>query len=244
MPCEHYKDALIETAASGADPASASPSDAKMAALRAHLTTCDSCRAAFAEEQLLFASIDAGLRAAANADVPASLLPRVRAQLNGPSVSRRSWVPAWAVLAATAALALAVISLRVRPHDFSGQNPQSSTLAHAVLPAEIPAVPIAVPPQTNSGQRRNKHSLPFKVQASRSIEQVPVLFPARQRVVIDAWLDGLRRGKVKANNLLAQEPDLPLQDLQISPLDVSPIEMKALADVSGESPSQSGEASR
>jgi len=60
--------------------------------------------------------------------------------------------------------------------------------------------------------------------------------------VIDAWLDGLRRGKLKANDLLAQKSDLPLQDLRVSPLDVSPIELKPLVDVSGGSPSQDGEA--
>jgi hypothetical protein len=235
MPFEHHQDALIEAAASGAVP---------RGELRAHLDACASCRAAFEQEQSFFASIDAGLRATANSKVPVSLLPRVRAQLNGPSVSRRFWVPAWALLAATAALVLAIVSVRGRRHDAPEQNPLSSTVAQAVLPTEIPAVAIGAPPQTNSGQRINKRSLPAKVQASASIEQVPVLLPAGQKVVIDAWLDGLRRGKVKANDLLAQKSDLPLQDLQISPLDVSPIEMKPLADVSGESPSQSGEARR
>lgn len=235
MPFEHHKDALIEAAASGAEP---------QGELRAHLGACDSCRTAFEQEQSLFASIDAGLRTTANSEVPASLLPRVRAQLNGPSVSRRSWVPAWAVPAAAAALVLAIVSVRGRRHDTPEQNPRSSTVAHAVWPTEIPAVPIGAPPQPDSGQRINKRSLPAKVQASAFTEQVPVLLPAGQKVVIDAWLDGLRRGKVKAGDLLAQKSDLPLQDLRISPLDVSPIEMKPLADVSGESPSQSGEARR
>jgi len=232
MPCKHYKEALIEAAASGTEP---------QGDLRAHVSDCAACRAAFEQEQSLFASIDGGLQVTANAEMPASLLPRVRAQLDDPSVSRRSWVPAWAVIAATAALVLAVVAFRGRRHDASGQNPQSSTLAYAVLPPEISTVPIGTP---NSGQRMNKHSLPVKVQDSASIEHLPVLLPAGQKVVLDAWLDGLRRGKVKANDLLAQRSDLPLQDLQISPLDVSPIEMKPLADVSGESPSQSGEARR
>jgi hypothetical protein len=235
MPCEHYKDALIEAAASGSQP---------QGDLRAHLDACAPCRAAFEQEQSLFASIDAGLRATANAEMPASLLPRVCAKLNSPSRSRRSWVPAWAVLAVTAALVLAVVSLRGRRHDASGQNPQSSTLAHAVLPAEIPAAPTGARPRTDSGLRMNKHSLPSRFQPPSSIEQLPVLLPAGQKMVIDAWLDGLQRGKVKENGLLAQKSDLPLQDLQISPLDVPPIEMKPLADVSGESPSQSGEARR
>ncbi len=235
MPCEHYKDALIEAAASGAEP---------QGDLHAHLDACASCRAAFEQEQSLFASIDAGLHLAANAEVPSSLLPRVRAQLNGPSRSRRSWVPAWAVLAATAALVLAVVSVRGRRHDASGQNLQGSTVAHAVLPAETPPVRVGAPPPASRRNRMNKHRLPSNIQTYPFIEQVPVLLPAGQKEVIDSWLDDLRRGKVNEGNLLARKSDLPLRDLQISSLDVPPIEMKPLADVSGESPSQSGKARR
>jgi len=225
---------LIEAAASGSQP---------QGHLRAQLDACASCRAAFEQEQSLFASIDAGLHVAANAEVPASLLPRVRAQLNDPSASRRSWVPAWAVLAATAALVLAVVSVRGRRHDASEQNLQS-TVAHAVLPTEIPPERVGAPPPTSRGNRMNKRGLPSNIQTDVLIERVPVLLPAGQKEVIDAWLDDLRRGKVNEDNLLARKSDLPLRDLQISPLDVSPIEMKPLADVSGESPSQSGEARR
>jgi hypothetical protein len=235
MPCQHYKNALIEAAANGAQP---------QGDLRVHLDACAACRATFAQEQALFSSIDAGLHVTANAEVPASLLPRVRAQLSGPSVSRRSGVPAWVVLAGTAALVLAVVAVRGRRHDASGQNPQNSTLAHAVLPAETPALPLGAPPQTILPHRVNRHGLPARDQASAPIEQVPVLLPEGQKGVMDAWLDGLRRGKVKANDLLAEKSDLPLQDLKISPLDVSPIEMKPLAEVSGESPLQTGETRR
>jgi hypothetical protein len=235
MPCEHYKDALIEAAASGAEP---------QGDLRAHLDACASCRAACEQEQALFASIDAGLHVSANAEVPASLLPRVRAQLNDPSASRIAWVPAWALLAVTAALALVVLSVRGRRHDASGQNLQSSTVAHTVLPAEIPPVRVGALPPTSRGNRMNKRSLPSNIQTYVFIEQIPVLLPAGQKEVIDGWLGELRRGKVNEGNLLARKSDLPLRDLQISSLDVPPIEMKPLADVSGESPSQSGKARR
>jgi len=235
MPCKHYKDALIEAAANGSEP---------QGDLRAHLEACADCRAAFEQEQSLFASIDAGLHVAANAEVPASLLLRVRARLNGLSVARRASIPAWAVLAAAAALILTVVSVRSRRHDASGQNPQSNAAAHAVLPAEIPAAPISALPRTKPAQRIFKHSRPAEAQPSASIEEAHVLLPAGQKIVIDAWLDGLRRGKMPASDLLTQNSDLPLRDLRISPLDVSPIEMKPLANVSGESPSQSGETRR
>jgi hypothetical protein len=235
MLCEHYKEALIEAASSDVPP----PGD-----LRAHLDGCAACRAAFEQEQALLASIDGGLRVTANAAVPASLLPRVRAQLSGQSVARRSWVPAWAVVVTTAAMVLAVFAVRGRRHDASGQDPQKSILAHAPLPVEIPARPLGASPQTEPGLRMKELGPHSRAQTSPSVERVPVLLPADQRVVIDAWLDGLRTGKLKADNLLAQKSDLSLQDLRVSPLDVSPIELKPLADVSGESPPQDGEAKR
>ena len=72
MICDHYKQALMELAARGADP------DLQ---LLAHLQTCSSCRSAFESERSLFASIDSYLRTSANADIPSSFIPTVRAQL-------------------------------------------------------------------------------------------------------------------------------------------------------------------
>src|SRR5258706_6490442 len=73
MPCKHYKDALIEAAASGAEP---------HAELRAHLAECADCRATFEQEQALFSAIEAGLHVTANSEMPGSLLPRVRERLD------------------------------------------------------------------------------------------------------------------------------------------------------------------
>jgi len=103
MPCQHYKDALIEAAASGA---------AAQGDLHVHLDTCASCRAAFEQEQSLFASIDAGLRVTANADVAASFLPSVRARLEEESAPRRVWRLNWFVLASAAAMVIAFFAAR------------------------------------------------------------------------------------------------------------------------------------
>ena len=66
-----------------------------------------------------------------------------------------------------------------------------------------------------------------------------MLIPAGQKEVMDAFLAGLRRGVLKPEGLLAKKPEQPLQDLQVSPLDISPIEVKPLADVSGEAAPES-----
>ena len=105
MPCEHYKDALIEAAASGAAP---------QGGLRAHLEACASCRLAFAEEQSLFAGVDSSLHAVANREMPPSLLPRVRVALDEVSTLRLRWLQPFVFASATVVLALAIFLL-VRP---------------------------------------------------------------------------------------------------------------------------------
>src|SRR5260370_3926327 len=67
MPCKNYKDALIEAAASDAEP----PGE-----LRAHLAGSVDCRAAHEQQQALFAYIDPGCLVAAITVKPPSLLPR------------------------------------------------------------------------------------------------------------------------------------------------------------------------
>jgi predicted anti-sigma-YlaC factor YlaD len=107
MLCEHYKDALIEAAAGGATPSGE---------LRAHLAECVPCRAAFAQEQSLFAGIDSSLHAAANAEVPPSLLPRVRARLDESTVPNSRWVRSLVLASASVAFALAVFLLAHTQH--------------------------------------------------------------------------------------------------------------------------------
>src|SRR5216684_4414133 len=127
MPCKHYKDALIEAAASGAEP----PGE-----LRAHLAGCVDCRAALEQEQALFASIDAGLHVAANAEAPASLLPRVRARLDAEAAPQRRWIQPLIFAAASVALVLTVF-LATRPHP---PNPdEQARKIPLTSPQETPA---------------------------------------------------------------------------------------------------------
>ena len=102
MPCEPYQNALIEAAASGLEP---------QGELRAHLATCVACRTAFAQEQSLFSSIDAGLHAAVNVEVPVSLLPRVRTSIAEEPAVTRGWIPSWLTVAAAATIVVAFIAV-------------------------------------------------------------------------------------------------------------------------------------
>jgi len=232
MPCENYREALTEAAATGAAPSSE---------LRSHLDGCASCRAAFAEERQLFAAVDAGLRASANAEVPASLLPRVRAKLNELAVPRRSWIPAYVAVAATAAIVIGIVFVRGVGRRVPEQGPQMTAAARSVVPPETKTVPVAVPHvETSAPPSKGRLHRPLRIAPVAPVEEVAVLIPAGQKMAIDALLSSVQQGKVEANVFLAEKPKGTLEELQVSPLEILPIDMKPLADVSAESPSENG----
>ncbi len=111
MPCEHYKNALIDAAAAGAEP---------LGELRAHLVECASCSASFAEEQALFAGIDSSLHSAVNTEVPPSLLPRVRLGLDEIASAQPHWNLGWTVVVSAAFVsALLFFAFAIRQNRFT-----------------------------------------------------------------------------------------------------------------------------
>jgi hypothetical protein len=227
MSCENYREALTEAAATNSAPSE----------LRSHLDACASCRMAFAEEQQLFAAVDTGLRGSANAEVPASLLPRVRAQLGKRAVPQRSWVPAVAAIATAAALVLVSVFVREYGRDAGRPEPSTNSSAGKMAPAGMGAVPSAL--ASIELKRRS-----WEVSTTRSVknmramgrESVAVLIPAGQKRAIEALFAGVQRQTVETNVLPVENSEDSLQELRISPLEISSIEVKPLADVSSEQP--------
>jgi hypothetical protein len=225
--CEDYRAAMTDAAAAKVEP---SPD------LRAHMDACASCRTAFTEEQQLFTAIDLGLRSAANAEVPTSLLPRVRVQLNERPVPQRSWIPVGAALAAVAALVVAIVFVRGSGRGVAETNPQMIAATHNESPAVIqPSTQTAAASDTTSPLANSSSRRPIKTATIAKIEQVVVLIPAGQKQVIDALLANVQQGKVEADVLFAEKPTVALEELRVSPLEISPIEVKPLADISPES---------
>ena len=231
MPCESYREALRETVAAGAVPSSQ---------LQLHLDVCPFCRAAFDEESQLFASIDSGLRMAANTEVPASLIPRVKEKLNETVAPRFSWIPAFAVIAASAAILITLVY--VRGAGWGDAKPISP--APSAVRVEAPRETSSVPLSASSLEKRApsaKLKPPRAIESAASItaEPVAVIVQAGQKQVIDALLLSLRHGQVKGEVLLAEKPDQPLRELEVSPLAIAPIELESLPDVSGQAESGS-----
>jgi hypothetical protein len=230
MPCEDYREALIEAAATDSLPSRE---------LRLHLDACASCRAASSEELQLFAAIDSGLRTAANAEVPASLLARVRVQLDDRPVRRRAWVPAGVVMAAAVAVVAVIVFVRGFERDGGPANPPANSSAQNVPPPEIqPAPPVATFTETTSPPLKIKQARPDarpRVAGAAQVATSRVLVPAGQQRAMEVLLASVKQGKVDGEVLLAEKPEKSLEELQVSPIDISPIEMKPLENVRPES---------
>lgn len=236
MPCEHYKDALTEAAASGAAP---------QGELRAHLDECASCRVAFDKEQSLFAAVDSGLHAAANAEVPPSLLPRVRAQLDEIVVPRFRWLQPFAYASASFALVLLVF-LMARPHRATPEN--SAKAGPVVVPA-----PVTSGIDANSGKisPESTQIVAARVNHSHSVGNstgihsaasgnVEVLVPPDER-------EGLARLVVTLNQhrdlaaFLAQRTEEKDALVTVDPLKIPDIEIKPLEGAETETSDGPGE---
>jgi hypothetical protein len=227
MPCKHYKDALIEAAAGGAEP---------QGDLRAHLAGCLGCRAALAEEQSLFASIDAGLHVAANAEVPVSLLPRVRARLDEEAAPRRSWATNWLVLASAAVMVAVFFTARaVRRPNVVHQPVESAgkpVPPLATAPSRNQNPVLGPPVEKNSASQRQdvvaKHPPGHEAQ-TRGKTMPEVLVPHDQELLLAEYAEqwSLRKHPL----LLAQEFDSTvLSPLQVAPIQIDELGVKLLAE--------------
>jgi len=228
MPCEDYKDALIEAAASGAEP---------QAELHRHLSDCATCQAAFEEEKSLFASIDGGLHVTANAEVPASLLPRVRSCISEEVVPRRSWFTNWLTVATAGAILAAFFVTRVVWHSSHDQNPQPDT-AHTNSPAPVfppsgapvktPEPPARVSSQSNEHTFVARSSPNSRPQAARNA--IPeILVPQDQEALLAAYAEEWSHRK--RGSLLAQNSgETILAPLELKPIQIAELDVKLLAD--------------
>jgi hypothetical protein len=220
MPCQHYKDALIEAAASGAEP---------QGELCAHLAGCADCRAAFEQEQSLFTSIDAGLYVAANAEVPASLLPGVHARLDETVATQRRRFQPWIFAAASVVLAFAIFLL-ARPHPSrpDSQAKQSPQIQVSELPmtntdhqSSGPDMQI-VSSNMNSSQTRGHSTLLRSVAAS----QPEVLVPPDEREALARFIVVLQERSAFVTLAMPKEDE----SANLEPHQINELEIKLLAE--------------
>jgi hypothetical protein len=228
MPCEHDKDALIEAAASGA---------ALQDDVRVHLDACLDCRAALEQEQALFASIDVGLRVTANAEMPASLLPRVRTRLDEESAPRHIWGRNWLVLTSAAVMVVAFFAARAVWHTNDMQKPVElagkSSAPPQVTPSPRDQAPVATLRMEKNSSRHHQLTIarnhPAR-EAPDSAKTMPeVLVPSGQEVLLAEYAEQWRLHKRAP--LLAQDSDATvLAPLQVAQIQIDELDVKLLAD--------------
>jgi len=232
MPCEHYKDALTEAAAIVATP---------VGELRAHLEICDSCRTAFVSEQALFFFIEEGLHANANAEVPPSLLPRVRLKLNEEHSPAHPWANARFVLTCAAALVFVFFMIRTfrpprpvqKPLETAAKTEPSSSVPPPAqrqnpVPALRPNAHFVVHPQVAAVRHRGRDT-----SAATHPLEPEVLVPHDQELLVasyqEQWMSRKRAPLVAAN-----ADTTTLAPLQVEPIQIAELGVKLMAEEHGE----------
>ena len=220
MFCSTYNKSLTDAAASG----ELSP------AQREHLASCEPCRAAFASEQSLFATIESGLRAAANSEAPATLIPRVRVAINNEPAQRPSfqkWIFAGAVV--TCALAATIIlqlKHREAPVPFKTAVTQTPARPSPQLGILRPSVSAAAP---ESSRRVNKSETvrPSPTDADGSIT-AEVLVPDEERAAFAKFLAGEQIVSSKSSGVVLRVPEAPRDLAPLPPVEIARLEVLPL----------------
>jgi len=169
MPCEEYKQELIEVAATGAELPDA---------VRRHIEVCDGCRAWLAGEQALYSTIDRELYAVANTEMPAHFVARVQANLLLQPAQSRHLLSTWALLCATAALAVIVglLGFIRRPQNAGSATRIASTRISVQRPADAGLLEAA--PLIKNSRRRKMLTARNEPSASKTRDAEPEVLVA------------------------------------------------------------------
>jgi hypothetical protein len=231
MPCEKYQHALIDLAASDAVPDRV---------VRSHLAGCRFCRSYLQREQVLFATIEFGVRQSTNAPLPSSLLQRFEAGLAQETLAkiapRRNWI--YAACAAVAFLALALLILRPRTtleRIASTHTPEAPVQQKGAV-GETPGAPARSSlPVAKGNVGRNPG--PKRAVARAAVSAGPqVLVSTEERDAFRRFISRVGERKEVAIALVSPSPEnvtnpLKVEDLQISWLEIEPLKEPELSPI-------------
>lgn len=210
MSCEAYNQSLMDAATSG----ELAP------ALRTHLTQCDSCHAAFAQDQMLYAAIDTGLHAAANPEIPSTFLPRVHVALNNEAVQTTArFFPTRLLISGGIVAAFLCVFVASR---FLRHEPRQDALVNS------PVVASASVWQTASGPRNREVSPRIHLLSRRSGSAATrrsgpqVLLPVGHVQTSDRLIAALRTVRFSGTSEIDKK-ELPLESLTLKPIEIEPL---------------------
>ncbi len=228
--CEDYRTALMDAAAAAVQP---------WLELRSHLDACASCHAAFTEELQLFAAIDTGLRATANAEVRPSFLPGVGARLENAPASERGWTPFLIFATASAAIVLTVF-IAARPrHAINDtqamQNvsaPPSEELATSAHSEANGKPPIAASSRSYRAEPRGN----FAPVNPASSTQLEVLVPPEEREAFARFISSQQKRTDVVIAVVTPAPDDKDRLLSVKPVEIAELEVTPLESLASEVP--------
>jgi hypothetical protein len=228
--CEDFRSGLIDTVAADSIPSNE---------LRSHLDACASCRTTFAEEKQLFAAIDTGLRASANAEIPPSFLPRVRARIEDAPAAERGWTPFLIFAAASATIALTLF-IASRPRRATANNEVSQQLS--APSRETPETPVrreATGKPSIVASDGSQHNLQRRISTqgrSGDSTRLEVLVPPDEREAFARFIDSQQVRDVVAIALVMPASSKKDEPMSVEPLEIAELEVKPLEALVSEVP--------
>jgi len=191
------------------------------AEVQGHLAACASCRDSFSDEKALFDRIGAQVRSSVNAEMPASLLPRVRQRIAAAPAAEICRVPGLAYVAWGLAIGALALSFAVRTKVRSAKPEPSASGVSSPGPNE----PGASEKESGSGQM-----LTAIYKKERRAPQV--ISKAAPEVLVSGEEQlGLRRYAASLRNTATDRTASAKSDavLEIEPLEIAGMDLKGLS---------------
>jgi len=215
MLCESYREALNDAALTGAQ---------LPAGLKAHLEACASCRDGFSEEKALFKRIAAEVRTRANAEMPVSLLPRVRQEIAAAAATQTWHIPILAYAASGLVVGAIVLSFAMRTRVPPVKPEPSAFVTSSVVTSE----PNAPQKESGSGQvfvATNTNSRrPPHVALNAEPE---VIVSGEEQIGLQRYAASLRTAKA-ASAVTKSSTAAEIEPLQIASMDVKQLSIEPL----------------
>ena len=219
MNCRQYQERMLDALAAG----TAVFPDVVVE----HKRNCVSCEAYYESQAGLFRGLEEGIKAIANEEVPRSLVPGVRARLNDGLPLRSSWMSAWGLTAAAAAILVLGFSLLVDRPPYQGVPRENERVPSQPVENSSPVVQPTkeIPSADHRGRRMGRRTPAAAAKVPEAVPEVIVL-PEERAAFARFVANGQEQGVVLAVTRAApSNEDVPFE---IAVLEIHELEVQSL----------------
>ena len=214
MFCESYRQALNEAAMSD---------ERVPAEVQAHLASCLPCRESLSQQKSVFARIDAEVQTRVNAQLPVSLLPRVRREIAASPAARTWRLPVLAYAASGLAIGAILVSFAVRTRVPSAtQEPSHRAVSSPAFT------------EPSASKEESRQVLVASSKKNRRPQQVvlnaepEVLVSAEERIGLQRYAASLRSMPADRAANVKPEPRPEIEHLEIASIDLKGLSIDPL----------------